>query len=86
MFVISAFLSKFVKFENFKVLTMKRVFLRILYAAAAAAFLLSCVEDAQEAAPVELTAPSISVEQSLSGDSFTVEWAPCLMRCPIHIR
>lgn len=75
MFVISAFLSKFVKFENFKLLTMKRVFLRILYAAAAAAFLLSCVEDAQEAAPVELTAPSISVEQSLSGDSFTVEWA-----------
>lgn len=75
MFVISAFLSKFVIFENFKVLTMKRVFLRILYAAAAAAFLLSCVEDAQEAAPVELTAPSISVEQSLSGDSFTVEWA-----------
>ena len=53
---------------------MKNVFLHTLYAVAMAAIVSSCVEAVQEDAPAELLTPSISVGQSTSGDSFTVEW------------
>ena len=53
---------------------MKNVFLHTMYAVAMAAIVSSCVEAVQEDAPAELLTPSISVGQSTSGDSFTVEW------------